>query len=302
MSGDPELLESALSAYKERMLADTRTFWTKKIQSLDNEASLTDKQRLDQLASCKGIAWNHTYDGALLTTPAQLLLPPEHPDYLDLGLNSDGVMPPKPLAARTNYLDHLSRLITEVAGSDLPLPAEFLRFLELADAVYIPLSIDHPPCGINGTDLGNAPSRNSMSDYASEQRDWYDQGWTVRAGWRAALGEEAATHVLYAKKDTGTPSEVEWKWRVFSWDRDCYDGRWFDTIAQFIEFNASWVSKTLFDKDFDVVSTDSSAFQLERLPPDWEDHRQGPLGPEAADWESEEDDEEDEDEGDSDRE
>lgn len=158
MSGSPEDLELALNVFRKRMSATCSAWWAGKIRSLEQDDSLTDKQRLDELSRCMGLeSWSEGGHGASITSPSQLLLPPDHPEHVDFaGIRSDHVGPPQSPESRSNSLANLSDAVNEIAGYDMPLPDEFLRFLELTDGVSAGHLAGFMPCGLSGTFLGTS--------------------------------------------------------------------------------------------------------------------------------------------------
>ena len=128
MSGSPEDLELSLNEFRKRMSATCFAWWTGKIRSLEQDDSLTDKQRLDELSRYMGLeSWSEGGHGASVTSPSQLLLPPDHPVHVDLaGIRSDHVGPPQSPESRSTFLASLSNAVNGIAGHDIPLPDEFL--------------------------------------------------------------------------------------------------------------------------------------------------------------------------------
>lgn len=71
---------------------------------------------------------------------------------------------------------NLSNAVNEIAGHDMPLPDEFLRFLELTDGVPGGHLAELMPCGLGGTFIGGTVPCGSM------------RGGTESDGWGILTG------------------------------------------------------------------------------------------------------------------
>jgi hypothetical protein len=154
--------------------------------------------------------------------------------------------------------------VNEIAGHDIPLPGEFLRFLELTDGVSGGDLAEFMPYGLGGTFLGGTLPRGSMR--AGTESD----GWSVLTGWCTSMEKDnAETQLLCTRRIGGTAKEAQWKWRVCveDWSEDpCSEGRWFTSIADFLDYTGGW---------------------FERLPDGWENGRK--YVPEFSDSEEDSD-------------
>lgn len=271
-----EDMRTALEAYKHRMATSNRQFWTGKVHALEQDSTLTDRQRLDLLAPYAQLGkWPTSGHGSSVTTPAQVLLRPGDAGYVDLNIDGHGVAPPKPAAVRERYLAALARLIDDVyqASPDKPaeparldVPAEFRHFLELSDGVS---DFDYHQlggCGLDGGFFTDLPNRFWMSDRLPEESTWRGAGWAVASGWQASIGDLASTAILYCRNEA---AQRNWAWRVFNYDNEAPDGRWFDSIVEFLDFKAGW---------------------LERLGEGWDSRRMGPPI-DAGEWPDEDEEE-----------
>lgn len=272
-----DAMRTALSAFGQRMTQSNRKFWTGKVRALEQDTSLTDRQRLNLLAP-------YIHEGSWPTegsvaTPAELLLHPGDDQYPYNFIDDDGIAPPAPVEKRERYLAALRVMLNEVwAGSgyqsdgpeELEVPEDFCHFMALTDGISDFDYLRIGAVGLYGMFLSVLPQRRSMYDFLPCHRSLSDEGWTVGSGWRTALGNMASTEMLWCCKETGTSDEQNWSWRVWCEDLEAPDGRLFASIADFLEFKGDW---------------------FERLPAGWEDLRLGP--PEDSDeWIAQSEDEE----------
>lgn len=241
-------LEQALAFYRAETSAANRAFFQGKIDALYANAELTDKQRLDRLAPYFGLSrWGSPADGGYashITSPRELLLTPDQPGYVDLGIDNDGTVDAAPEPVRLAYLEELHSLLQQM-GSEAPFesPVEFAHLLSMVDAIA---DMDFRQSGsptLNGTcwPLG----RMSMSDRSPGLRGWYDDGWHVVRGWRCGYGTPVGSmYILYAHRHNGTSEEQELKWRVNVWegDIDAADA-WFSSIAEYLRYRCQWLSR-----------------------------------------------------------
>lgn len=251
MSQEMAELEAALATYKSRMAESNRAFWTAKIHALEQDISLTDRRRLDILARYfQEGKWGKTGHGSSITQPSQLLIPRGQPGHVELGIDSDGVSPPADEAAVNTFLEKLADAVNQgPSDQTLEVPEEYRHLLKLTDAIS---DWDFRGSGIAGLDgvCGGVPSRHDLSDMCYSRDHWEDDGWTVLGGWQTGMGHERTTHLLFGKKDTGSPEEQRLAWRVFAVDgAEDHERRWFSSIASFLLYTCEW---------------------LQRLPPGWE--------------------------------
>lgn len=250
-TGSP--LEVAFAAYKREQSAAHTAYFQAHIDMLYSEkyANLDDKKRLNKLARFWGSnKWQKSGHGSNITSPRELLILPGEPGYTELHIHDDGAVPLAAPEAQEQYVADLMAPVRQGSrDEEVPEPAEFIELLKLTDAIS---DMDfHKSCtvGLHGT--CNRVSRYDIADNQPDQRDWYDAGWRVVSGWRTSYGDEhSATHMLYAEKMEGTPEEEELKWRVCTTDKHFPDGKWFDSIVEFMRYRSKW---------------------LERLPTGWED-------------------------------
>jgi hypothetical protein len=274
MSGTHAELEEALEVYKARMLASNRAFWTGKVHALEQDLSLSDTQRLDILVRYFGLGkWSRSEHNTI-TRPSQILIPPGQPGYVDIQIDLDRTISPAPEEKVKTFLENLRTAINQNSPDPtLEIPEEYRHLLRFTDAIS---DIDFRQSGepqFTGT-CGGLPSEYDLFAMASSQREWKNAGWTVVGGWRAGFGEMSEVYVLHGKKDGGTLDEQQLAWRIWDFDIDCMEGRWFPSIAAYLLFRCDW---------------------LGRLPEGWQDER--PEFPVDEPSESEMDDDDEQEDG-----
>lgn len=273
MSAVESQLANALEFYKRESAAANRAFWEAKVAAVYRLPGLTDKQRLDKLSPYfDDGSWPTEGYGSSITSPRQLLALPQSSDYLDMGLDDGGTLPPQPEVVRLQYLEQLHSLLRDAAaGNAFAEHAEFAALLTMVDAIADKDFRQSGAAGLDGT--CRELQRQEMSDMLSTQSRWYHDGWSVVTGWRCSLTDSGVTCLVYAQKEQGTAEEQRLQWRVYTWDEsEIPDGLYFDSIAEFLKYKCQWLS---------------------RLPPGWEDEWLRP--PVHSDeWEEEDEDFEDE--------
>ena len=249
-------IEEALAAYKTQIVQSSRSFFSAKISALEQDPALTERQRLDLLAPYFHLSrWPRSGHASHITSPSQILVAPNETNYVDLGLDHDGTIPPASNSAVHTFLGSLTTAINQAApGQNLTIPDDYRRLLRMTDAISDMDFAQTGDAGLDGT-CGGLPARHHLSDMLPDQSQWRADGWTVLGGWQAGIGNLSATQMLFSRKEGGSSEEQELRWRVYAYDSRDFDGRWFSSIAEWLDFKASW---------------------LDRLPDGWQSARLGP--------------------------
>jgi len=269
-------ISTAIDIYRRKTTASHRALFAGRIHYLENNESLTDRQRLDQISPYfHSQRWGTTGHGSSLTSPSQLLILPGQEEYVELGVNDDGTLPPAAVERQKDFLRELQSLIAEIFPG-LELPQEYIEFLTHADAISDPDFIYSRRAGMSGV-CGGLPSRWDMADKLPQ---WPE--WTVLGGWQCGIGDESATQLLFCQKpESQVQGERVLKWRLHHFDRANLDGTFFESIAQWLNWRAGW---------------------FERLPVGWETVNPPLLSEDIDYWMTDEEEEEDEKEEDEDEE
>jgi hypothetical protein len=192
---DNSRLSTVVETYRQKMTASHRALFSGRIRYLENDKSLTDKQRLDLISPYfRAQRWGTTGHGRSVTSLSQLLIPPGQEGYIELGVNDDGTLPPAAANRREEFLQELQSLIGE-RFDGLKLPEEYIELLTLTDAISDPDFIYSRRAGLAGVCAG-LPSRLQIVYDLSQ---WEDRGWTARGGWQCGTGDISETHLLIVK-------------------------------------------------------------------------------------------------------
>jgi hypothetical protein len=262
-------ISTALEAYRRKMTASHRALFSGRIRYLENDKSLTERQRLDRIAPYfRGQRWYRTGHGSSVTSPSQLLIPPGQEGYVELGINNDGTLPPAAAKRREEFLHDLQRLIGQ-SFQGLELPQEYIELLTLTDAISDPDFMYSRRAGMDGV-CGGLPSTLQLAHPLSR---WEDRGWTVLGGWQCGADDMSETQLLFCHKaESDVPEERDLRWRVHHSDRKDLDGKFYASISHWLDWRAGW---------------------FERLPAGWKTVSP-PLSPEDVDYGARDDEEEEE--------
>jgi len=254
-------ISTVIEAYKRKTTASHRALFSGRINYLESDESLTDRQRLDLISPYfHSQRWGTTGHGSSITSPLQLLILPGQEGYVELGVNDNGTLPPAAAHQQERFLRELQRLVGE-AFPGLELPQEYIELLTYADAISDPDFIYSRRAGMNGV-CGGLPPRWHMADKLPQ---WPE--WTVLGGWQCGIGDESATQLLYCQKpESQVQEERILKWRVYHLDRGNIGGTFYESIAQWLNWRAGWferlpagwetVNPPLLSEDIDYCVTD----------------------------------------------
>lgn len=246
MSGEESELAAALAFYRRETQAANRAWFQGKIDALYSYTHLNDEKRMKALAPYFGSSsWTGRGHGSSITEPRQLLLRPDEPGYVNLGIDRDGTVPPASPEEQRQYIEYLTHMLREASRGDFEPPTEFIEFLTLTDAAS-ERDFRHGQCpGLVGTSW--ILHKWDMYDKRPEAMDWYNEGWNVITAWKCASVEEGATLMVYGQVWYDTEEEQQrhedgkLKWRVYVWDQGMYaGGKWFDSIAEFLRDRCQW--------------------------------------------------------------
>jgi hypothetical protein len=159
-------------------------------------------------------------------------------------------------------LQELQSLIGE-RFNGLKLPEEYIELLTLTDAISDLDFIYSRTAGLNGVCDG-LPSRLQMVYDLSQ---WEDRGWTVRGGWQCGIGDISEIQLLLCRNaGSQLQHERDLKWRVYHCDRKDIDGKFYGSIALWLQWRAAWferlpsgweaVNPPLLPEDLDYGGTD----------------------------------------------
>jgi hypothetical protein len=233
-------LSTVVEAYRQKMTASHRALFSGRIKHLENDRSLTDKQRLDLISPYfRAQRWGTKGHGGSVTSLSQLLIPPGQQGYIELGVNHDGTVPPSAEDQREEFLQELQSLIGE-RFDGLKLPEEYIELLTLTDAISDLDFIYSRTAGLNGV-CGGIPSGLQIVYDLSQ---WEDRGWTVLGGWQCGIGDMSETQLLICR-NTGScvQDERDLRWRVYHFDREDHDGRFYGSIACWLNWRAGWFDR-----------------------------------------------------------
>jgi hypothetical protein len=120
------------------------------------------------------------------------------------------------------------------------LPEDYIELLALTDAISDPDFIYSRRAGLNGV-RGGLPSRLQIVYDLSQ---WEDRTWTVLGGWQCGIGDTSETQLLFCQNaGSHLRDERDLRWRVYHFDREDIEGKFYASIARWLEWRAGWFER-----------------------------------------------------------